>query len=102
MGVLLKTFTFDRNTFRRTELESADSVVDHIAMVRRGDSVDKTASNIIGALASYMGVFQKQGATLAPSNVAEAFQRLYDSNRADAWRWLVTRSLWRFVVPNGT
>ncbi|MDH3446095.1 MAG: ATP-binding protein, partial [Deltaproteobacteria bacterium] len=103
MGSLLQAFTFDRNTFRRTAEESADSVAHHIEKVRHGDELDKIASNIAGALASYMGIFAKGTAgQLVPTELAKVFLMLYAANKADSWRWLVARSLWRFVVPNGT
>jgi hypothetical protein len=102
MGTLIQTFTFDRNTFRKTNEESADSVAEHVEKVRRGDVLDKTASNIVGALASYMGIFRKDDGKFAPTELSRVFLALYARNKADSWRWLVARSLWRFVVPNGT
>lgn len=102
MGSLIQTFTFDRNTFRRTSEESADSVAHHIEKVKRGDQLDKTASNIVGALGSYMGVFAKVSGKPITTGLADVFLKLYAANKADSWRWLVARSLWRFVVPNGT
>jgi hypothetical protein len=102
MGALIQTFTFDRNTFRRTIEESADSVAEHIEKVRHGGALDKNASNIVGALASYMGVFSKADGKVTPTNLARVFLELYAVNKVDSWRWLVARSMWRFVVPNGT
>jgi hypothetical protein len=102
MGTLIQTFTFDRNTIKKTAEESADSVAEHIEKVRKGEDLTKAASNIVGALGSYMGIFNKPAGELVPSQLAQVFLKLYAGNKADAWRWLVARSLWRFVVPNGT
>lgn len=102
MSKFLESFTFDRNTYRRTAEESADSVALHIEKVNRTEQLDKTASNIVGALASYMGVFTKNNGAYAPTKVASVFIELYAANKADSWRWLVARSLWKYVVPNGT
>lgn len=102
MGNLIQTFTFDRNTFRKTNTESADSVAEHISKVRHGEVLDKTASNVVGALSSYMGIFRKKDGEFEPTELAEVFLELYGKNKADSWRWLLSRSLWRFVVPNGT
>jgi hypothetical protein len=102
MGSLIQTFTFDRNTFRRTAEQSANSVAEHIQKVNRGNELDKTASNIVGALTSYMGIFEKTGAKFVPTKLADVFLKLYTANKSDSWQWLVARSLWRFVVPNGT
>jgi hypothetical protein len=49
-----------------------------------------------------MGIFRKEGEVFVPTRLASVFLKLYSDNRADSWRWLVARSLWRFVVPNGT
>src|SRR5262249_10229292 len=74
-----------------------------IAKVASGEELDKTASNIVGALASYMGIFAKgEEEKVVPTNLAGVFLKLRADNKADSWRWLVARSLWRFVVPNGT
>ncbi len=102
MGDLIKAFTFDRNTLKRNALSSADEVHLHIAMVKNRVGLDKTASNIIGALAHYMGVFAKSDDGYRTTSVSDAFESLYAKNRQDAFQWLLTRSLWRFAVPNGT
>lgn len=103
MGELIRAFTFDRNTYRRTLDHSASFVEAHINMVKAGSSQTKVDSNAIQALASHMGVFRKESdSTYAPTAVAEGFEEIYVQERSDAFRWLMTRSLWRFVVPNGT
>jgi hypothetical protein len=106
MGELIQKFTFDRNTFRKTSEESANQVAEYIGKVRQGyvpdPETEKGAANIVGALTSYMGVFNKATGKPTPTELAKVFLALYDINKADSWRWLVARSLWRFVVPNGT
>lgn len=103
MGTLLSTFTFDRNTFRRSAAESAKSVAEHIQKVARREDLDKTASNIVGALGTYMGIFAKNNSgDWSPTPLSETFMSLVERNEEDSWRWLVARSLWLFVVPNGT
>jgi energy-coupling factor transporter ATP-binding protein EcfA2 len=49
-----------------------------------------------------MGIFRKTDGRFISTNLASVFLALYADNKADSWRWLVARSLWRFVVPNGT
>ncbi|HVB57160.1 MAG TPA: hypothetical protein VNE63_12115 [Candidatus Acidoferrales bacterium] len=99
---LIQTFTFDRNAFKRSALLSAKSAADHIALVTSSASLDKTQANIVGAFASYMGLFAREGEKFKITEAANAFLRMYSRNESDAWRWLATRSLWRFVIPNGT
>jgi hypothetical protein len=103
VGNLLTSFTFDRNTFKRSPELSADSVAEHIDLVRKSSSLDKTASNIVGAPYSHMGLFRKDEAgQFHSTDLADSFLRLYRQDKKDSWRWLITRSLWRFSTPNGT
>lgn len=76
MGSLIHTFTFDRNTIKRTAEESADSVAQHIAKVEKGEELNKGASNIVGALTSYMGIFAKADGKLIPTKLAAVFLKL--------------------------
>src|SRR5260370_16317675 len=102
MPKLIESFTFDRNAFKRSALLSAKSAADHIDLVASSASLDKTQSNIVGAFASYMGLFARDAEKFKVTETGKAFLRMYSRNESDAWRWLATRSLWRFVIPNGT
>ena len=102
MASLLKNFTFDRNTLKRTPKASAVAIINHIKMVQARQPLDKTASNIIGALASYMGIFVKRDGKYVTSRLGEDFLVLAEKNPVDAFQWLLARSLWRYCVPNGT
>ena len=102
MGQLIQTFTFDRNTFLKTPELSADKAVESISLTKSGQSLDKTASNKVGAFASYMGLFIKDGDRYMPTDMAQVFLKLYKQDRNDSWRWLITRSFWLYYIPNGT
>ena len=102
MGELIQKFTFDRNTMKRDLPSSAKAVAEHIEYVRSEIELEKTASNIVGALTRYMGVFDKIAGKYRISKTGNVFLQLFSQNNEDAFRWLLTRSLWRFVVPNGT
>jgi MoxR-like ATPase len=102
MGELIRTFTFDRNTFKETAELSAQVAANHIRLFREGRTLTKTQTNIIVALASYMGLFVKGKSGYREADLAQVFLDLYSQNGIDSWRWLIARSLWRFVVPNGT
>ena len=97
MGELLQTFAFDRNTLKSNSLRSADTAERHIRLVDGKSKLSKTQSNVIAALRGYIGLFDSGGNT---SPVASAFLRIYAQNKQEAWRWLITRSLWLHVVPN--
>jgi hypothetical protein len=101
---ILRTFTFDRNTLKGTAFASAEAARTHIELaITRPPEFTKAESNIIGALRNYMGVLRKRDdGGLELTAVGAAFNRIYAKNPEDAWQWLLTRSLWRYVVPNGT
>lgn len=103
MGELLRLFTVDRNSYKRNSQQSAEAVAEQIELLQQGIEPDsKVLSNVRAALANYTGVFFKDGSSYRTTELAEVFQRLYLLNPVDAWQWLVTRSLWHYVVPNGT
>ncbi|MDB5003892.1 MAG: hypothetical protein JWQ34_2117 [Mucilaginibacter sp.] len=103
MSILIKKFTFDRNTFKSDTISSADEAAHTIELVRAGSYDDKTTSNKVQALASSMGLFIKNGKGVYDvSPLADNFLMLYAQNKEDAWRWLATRSLWLYSIPSGT
>lgn len=103
MSGIIKSFTFDRNAVLKTPELSATKAVETIDEVLSGAALDKTARNKVGALASYMGLFVKDADDkYQVTQLAESFRSLYEQDKADAWRWLLTRSLWLYIVPNGT
>lgn len=102
MGELIRTFTLDRNAYRSTAERSAELVVNIIRFVREGRSLIKAQSNALGALASFTGLFVREEGEYRETELAQVFLELYSRNGIDSWRWLIARSLWRFVTPNGT
>lgn len=99
---LIKNFTFDRNTFLRSPELSADKAVEIIGKINNNEDLDKTDSNKAGAFASYMGLFRKTATGYEATDLAAAFLKLYSQSKSGAWQWLMTRSLWLYVIPNGT
>lgn len=108
MGRLIETFTFGRNALKRTIDESADAVVNSFAIARSGENLtdlkrtDNGRYNVVRDLISFTGALAREGEVATVTPIGEAFERLRVQNPADAWRWLLTRSLWLFTVPNGT
>ena len=102
MGKLIRTFTFDRNAYRASAESSAELVANTIRFVQQGKRLIKTESNALGALISHVGIFVRDEDGLRETELARTFLRLYSRNGIDSWRWLIARSLWRFVTPNGT
>ncbi len=99
---VMETFTFDRNTYRESAERSAEFLARHIDLVRTRVKLTKIESNVIGGFASSVGIFTREGDEHRPTRLAEAYLRLYRTDPVDAWQWLATRTLWRFIVPNGT
>ena len=102
MGLLIKAFTFDRNTLKGTTAESADSALEHMEKAVAGGTFSKVESNIITALGNFLGLLARTDKGTVVTALGRTFVALSERNREDAWRWLITRSLWRYVVPNGT
>jgi hypothetical protein len=108
MGELIQKFTFGRNTLKRSPAESASAVISNIAKAEQGIDLqvlkrdDNGAYNVIRDLISFSGVLERDGDACRVTKVGDDFRRLYSLNGEDAWRWLITRSLWLYVVPNGT
>lgn len=108
MGSLIKSFTVARNALKRDEEQSAVAAMRSIERVRNGvnltdlKATDNGAYNVIRDLSTFTGIISRSGENASVTPVGEAFERLYKLSAADAWRWLLTRSLWLYIVPNGT
>lgn len=108
MGSLSRTFTFGRNALKRDVITSATVAMKAIESVRSGADLrllkasDNGAYNVVRDLISFTGVLQRSGDYGEVTGVGDVFVRLYDQSPTDAWRWLLTRSLWLYTVPNGT
>jgi MoxR-like ATPase len=102
MGNLIRAFTFDRNAYRASAERSAELVANTIRFVQQDKPLIKAESNALGALISHVGIFVRDEDGLKETELARAFLRLYSRNGINSWRWLIARSLWRFVIPNGT
>jgi hypothetical protein len=103
MGIL-QVYTFDRNAVKANELASATTVAKHLELALDEDvERTKVQDNVIGALRNFLGVLRKEAdGSLALTPVGRSFERMYRKDPKDAWRWLLTRALWKNVVPNGT
>lgn len=109
MGKLIQSFNFGRNSLKKTLPESIDAARKALARVEAGVNLgalkdaDNGEYNVIQELISYVGMFAPDGkGSCRPTELAKAYQRLAQQEGEDAWRWLITRALWRYVVPNGT
>jgi hypothetical protein len=109
MGSLIRSFTVGRNFLKRTTAESADAAHQAIELVSRGGldlqvlkSTDNGRYNIIRDLMSFTGILKRDANQAIVTEVGTRYLTLYAKSHEDAWRWLVTRSLWLYVMPNGT
>ena len=100
MGKLLSSFTYPRNAFASTAAESAEKTHDTIGRVRSNTLHEKDEP--FNDAKTFLGVVRRDNGVPIVTKLGKAFEDLYNSNQTDAWRWLVTRAMWRFSVPNGT
>src|SRR5665647_2788611 len=100
MGALLRSFTYPRNAFASTASASADKTHETIGRVRAQALRQKDEP--FNDAKTFLGVAGRLDGQPEVTRLGEAFEALYRTNGTDAWRWLVTRSMWRFSVPNGT
>lgn len=108
MGELIKAFTVGRNALKRNPDESADAVLSSLEKVEAGVDLsalkrdDNGSYNVIRDLITYCGVIRRESESASVTPLGEQFKGLCSRNKGDAWQWLITRSLWLYVVPNGT
>jgi hypothetical protein len=100
MGRLLSSFNYPRNAFASSALESADKTHETIERARSKQLRDKDEP--FNDAKTFLGVVTGTKAAPGVTKLGEAFETHYQANRTDAWRWLITRAMWRFSVPNGT
>jgi hypothetical protein len=103
MGIL-QAYTFERNALKGDERASTEAVARNIEFALRPPAEPvKVEKNINVALRNVLGVLRKDDeGSVQLTEVGAAFQRMYSQDPIDAWRWLLTRALWKNVVPNGT
>lgn len=51
---------------------------------------------------SFTGIVKRENNFAVVTEVGKRYLSLYSQSPEDAWQWLVTRTLWLYVVPNGT
>jgi energy-coupling factor transporter ATP-binding protein EcfA2 len=109
MGKILQEFTITRNILGKNTEVSASRLRDYIERVGEGMDSDtykelsKGERNDISSFASYTGLFeQRPDGGYYPTDLNLYYKKLQDANLTNAWQWLITRSLWHFVLPNGT
>ncbi len=110
MGQFIKSFTLGRNVLKRTVLESAEAahgVIQDVDAGRLNDmqalkATDNGRYNVVRDLISFAGIINRQGNACVVTEVGRRYESLYAQSAEDAWRWLVTRTAWLYVVPNGT
>ena len=108
MGSLISAFTVGRNALKRDVEQSARAAMDAISLVRSGADLgvlkanDNGKYNVVRDLISVTGIIDRAGEVGIVTPVGEAYERLYNQNPIDAWRWVLTRALWLYTVPNGS
>ena len=104
MGNLLHSFTYPRNAFASTVRESATKTFKTIERARSGalrrDPSGEVKDEAFNDAQTFLGVVSRHDGEPVVTRLGERFEAGYRLNEVEAWRWLVTRSMWRFCVPN--
>jgi MoxR-like ATPase len=108
-GDLIKSFTIGRNMLKKTGVESANAAFKVITEAQTDGldlqslkANDNGKYNIVRDLISFTGLVNREGNSCTVTKVGSDFSALYEQSAEDAWRWVVTRTLWLYTVPNGT
>lgn len=109
MGQFIKAFTLGRNFLKRTVRESADAAHRVVQDADAGSldlqalkAKDNGRYNVVRDLISFAGIVNRENNACVVTEVGRRYESLYAQSAEDAWRWLVTRTVWLYVVPNGT
>lgn len=106
MGALLKSFTYPRNAFAATSEKSAVKILELLQRVDEGKLLETTPGQIKDEVFNDARLFHAVvgGLPNAPyvTVVGERFRQLAGQSELSAWRWLLTRSMWLYSVPNGS
>lgn len=106
MGALLQTFTYPRNAFAASAEASAEKALRLLDRVNRnkllrhetGKVKDESFNDSRLFLAIAAG--QPEAPHITP--VGARFLELAKQSEVGAWRWLLTRSMWLYSVPNAS
>ena len=108
-STLIQSYTLNRNILGSSVLRSSQRIAHYIDTVGEGinaseySKLSKAETNDISAIATNTGLFRAQpDGGYAPTKLNHHYRTIQSQNRADAWQWLLTRSLWHQLVPNGT
>ncbi len=108
MGDFLQTFTFPRNNIRATANESGTKLMAMLGRVQT-KTLERSPSNpteykdeqfIDGK--GFLGVAEGSYAEPSITLIGEKFLRLAATSPEEAWRWVLVRAMWLWLVPNGT
>ena len=106
MGALLQTFTYPRNAFGRTAETSAQKALEVLQRAESGqlltDSVGAVKDEAFNDSRLFLAIVGGQPNAPFVTSVGERFRQMANQSEVSAWRWLLTRSMWLYSVPNGS
>jgi energy-coupling factor transporter ATP-binding protein EcfA2 len=106
MSRIIEEFTIGRNINFASAEDSADKVLEVVSAIDDGvdlsEEGNKHLRNRFWAHRSHTGLFAGEVSSPQLTRLTEKFTKFCDQSKVDAFRWLITRSLWLFVVPNGS
>ena len=108
MGTLLRSFTYPRNAFASSAESSAQKVLDVLARAETGNLLEsssepgKIKDEAFNDMRLFLAVVGGPVGEPFVTEVGNRFRRLADQSPVSGWRWLLTRSMWLYSVPNGS
>lgn len=106
MGQLLRTFTYPRNAFAATAEQSAQKALDLLDRVGAKKLLESSPGQIkdenFNDSRVFLGIVAGPPTDPVTTTVGASFRKLADQSPVGAWRWLLTRSMWLYSVPNGS
>lgn len=101
MGELLRSSAYPRNAIGKDLPDSADRILQVIDRARRNELLEKDEP--FNDARTFLRVVDRNGeGRPIVTEIGEQFSALAGQDSVAAWRWLLTRTLWRFCTPNGT
>ena len=108
MGELIKTFTYPRNAFGRSTEGSALKALEVLSrteaksLLRNPSDPTRYKDEPFNDMRNLHAIVAGQPADPHITNIGWKFRDLAETSPPAAWRWLLTRSLWLYHIPNGT
>jgi hypothetical protein len=108
MGALLRSFTYPRNAFAATTSDSASKALEVLAraeakkLLSSPSEPGKIKDEAFNDMRLFLAIVGGPVGEPFVTSIGDRFRQLAKESPAGAWRWLLTRSMWLYSIPNGS